>query len=151
MPRSRGTAATANDQQMQGEHALTTAVMAALFALPFTALVGLILLLIATAVAYANPDPDALTTPLSLGVLGLTSVLGGLISARRGQARPLLCGLFSGLLLTLTLFALSLCIGGEGNGSMTLNLPPLAAWGLHAAVVVLEMLGAKLGARRQRQ
>ena len=130
------------------EGGFAAALMAALFALPVTALIGIILILIATVVAYANPDPDLLTTPLALGALGLTACLGGLVAARREPSRPILSGLLSGLLLALLLLAVSLFFGDEARAQLTIGLPPVALWGLHGVVVLAELLGAKLGSRR---
>lgn len=121
---------------------------AALFALPVTAVIGLVLLLIVTAVAYANPDPDSLTTPLSMAVLGLSSLLGGLVAARRGQHKPLLCGGMLGLLFVLLLLVGSLFFSDEARESLTLGLPTPLLWGLHGGVVLLSALGGKLGSRR---
>ena len=122
--------------------------MAALFALPVTAVIGLVLLLIVTAVAYANPDPDSLTTPLSMAVLGLTAMLGGLVAARRGQTASLLCGLLAGLLFTLLLLVLSLFFSDEARAQLTLGLSSPILWVLHGGVVLLSTLGGKLGSRR---
>ena len=123
----------------------------ALFALPVTAVVGLILLLIVTAVAYADPDPDRLTAPLSLAALGLTALLGGLVAARRGQGRSLLCGLTLGLLLTLLLLGSSLFFGEEQRNQLTLGFPAPAIWLLRGGVILLSALGGKLGGRRNSQ
>ncbi len=122
--------------------------MAALFALPVTAVIGLVLLLIVTAVAYANPDPDSLTTPLSMAVLGLTALLGGLVAARRGQTAPLLCGLLAGLLFTLLLLVLTLFFSDDARTQLTLGLSSPVLWMLHGGVVLLSALGGKLGSRR---
>lgn len=130
------------------EGGFAAAFMAALFALPVAVIIGLVLLLIVTAVAYADPDPDRLTTPLSLGALGLTALLDGLVAARRGRGQPLLGGLLSGLLLALLLLGLSLFFGDEARAQLTLGASALVRWGLHGGVVALSLLGAKLGSRR---
>lgn len=124
---------------------------AALFALPVTAVIGLVLLLIVTAVAYANPDPDRLATPLSLAALGLTSLLGGLVAARRGQQKPLLCGGMLGLLLVLLLLTASLFFSDETRELLTLGLSAPLTWGLRGGVVLLSALGGRLGGRRSAQ
>ncbi|MBQ9779649.1 MAG: TIGR04086 family membrane protein [Clostridia bacterium] len=130
------------------EGRLTQALTAALFSLPVMAVLGLVLLLIVTAVAYASPDPDSLTTPLSMGALGLTALLGGLVAARRGGSRPLVCGLLSGLLFNVLLLALSLFFGEDARQSLTLGLSSPLLWGLHGAVVLIAALGGKIGGRR---
>ncbi len=142
---------TSTKEEASAEAGLIRVLSAALFALPVTAAVGLILLLIVTAVAYANPDPDSLTTPLSLAALALTALLGGVVAARRGQGRTLLCGLMLGLLLTLLLLLLSLLFGDEARKQLTLGLTSPVLWLLHGGVVFLSALGGKLGGRRRSQ
>ncbi len=136
------------EDEQASEGGFASAFMAALFALPVAAIIGLVLLLIVTAVAYANPDPDRLTTPLSLCALGLTALLGGLVAARRGRGQPLLGGLLSGLLIALLLLGLSLFFGDEARAQLTLGVSSPIRWGLHGGVVALSLLGAKLGSRR---
>lgn len=145
---SAGSRAKAPSPEAATEGRFASSLMSALFALPVTAIIGMILLLIATAVAYANPDPDLLTAPLGLGALGLTACLGGLVAARREPSRPLLSGLLLGLLLALVLVILALLFGDEARAQLTTGFPPAVLWGLHGAVVLSALLGAKLGSRR---
>lgn len=140
-------AGTRSEPSKEGR--FTTVLMAALFALPVTMIIGLVLLLVVAVVAYNQPDPDSLTTPLSLGVLGLTSVLGGLVAARRGGSRGLLCGFLSGLLFTLLILSLSLFFGDEARSQLALSCSPLLTWGLHIGVVFLEILGAAIGSHHR--
>jgi putative membrane protein (TIGR04086 family) len=108
----------------------------------------LIFLLVAAGVAYANPDPDRLITPLGLGATALTALGGGFVSARRGQAAPALCGLLLGMFLTLLLFGGSLLLSDSTRSALSLGLTGLASFGLHAGVVVLATLGAIIGRPR---
>ncbi len=140
--------AAQNDGETSAEGTFSSALMAALFALPVTAVIGLVLLLIVTAVAYSHPDPDCLSTPLALGAVGLTSLLGGLVAARRGRSRGLFCGLLSGLLFTLLLLGLSLFFGDEARTQLSSGFSAPMTWGLHIGVVLLELLGAKIGGHR---
>lgn len=128
----------------------SVALKAGLFALPVTLLAGVLFLLIAAAVSYADADPDRMITPLGLAALGATSVCGGFVSARKGGQAPVLCGLLSGLCFTLLIFIASLLFGDESRSAMTLGLPAVANWGMHAAVVALEVLGALIGRPRRR-
>lgn len=144
----RSLPATRDGQEPTTEGKLTNALMAALFSLPITMVLSLLLLFIVTAVAYAHADPDSLTTPLALGVLGVSSLLCGLIAARRGHGRPMLAGLLAGLLYTLALWGLSLCFGDEARTTLTLGLSAPAAWGLHGIALLLSLLGGKLGSHR---
>ena len=121
--------------------------VSALFALPVTLVIGLIFLLIATAVAYVSADPDRLSTPLAMSALGLSAMLGGLVSARRGRGQPILCGALLGLLLTVCLLGGSLFYGDDTRAYLTIGLSPIAEWGIHGAVVLLSALGGRIGRR----
>lgn len=147
-PTANRFAATENHGETSAEGTFSTSLMAALFALPITVAIGLVLLLIVTAVAYSQPDPDSLSTPLSLGALGLTSLLGGLVAARRGRSRGLFCGFLSGLLFTLLLLGASLFFGDDTKTQLTLGFSAPLTWGLHIVVVLLALLGAKIGSHR---
>ena len=145
----RPLSSSAAEPEIATEKSFTKALMSALFALPITAIIGLLLLLIVTAVAYGSPDPDALTTPLALGTLGLTSLLGGLVAARRGVTQPILCGLLSGLLFTLLLLGVSLFFGDEAKTQLSLGISSPVVWVLHGGVVLLSVLGGKLGGKKK--
>ncbi len=127
------------------------ALVSSLFAIPVTAVLGLIFLTVGTWVAYSNPDPASLSTPMALGALALTSLLGGFVASRRnGGESAMLCGLCGGCLFTVVLFILSLLFGDEARATMSLGLSSPAAWGIHAGVVGLEILGALIGKPRRR-
>lgn len=121
----------------------------ALFAMPFVLVIGVLFLLICTLVAFRSDDPHVLVMPLSLAALGLTSLMGGLISARRRRGNPLLSGLLCGLFINLLLLGLSLFFGESTTTELTLGYSGLAKWGLHAAATVLSVLGAKFGAGKK--
>ena len=122
----------------------TAILMAALFSLPVTAGIGLILLLATTAIAASTPDPDAMISPLSIGVLGVTALLGGLVSARRCGRDPLLCGLCGGIMFTLLLWVLTLFVD-RTDPALTLGVAGWGRWAMHAAVVILELAGGLMG------
>lgn len=127
------------------------AIAGGLFSLPVTAVLGLIFLTVGTWVAYSNPDPSSLSTPLALGALALSSLLGGLVASRRNSGESAaLCGLCGGCLFSVFLFILSLLFGNEARATMSLGLSAPAAWGIHAGVVGLEILGALMGRPRRR-
>jgi putative membrane protein (TIGR04086 family) len=115
--------------------------------MPFVLVIGFLFLLIGTLVAYRSADPHTLIPPLSLAALGLTSLMGGLISARRRRGNPLLSGLLCGLIMNLLLLGGALLFEGQG---VSLGYSPLMQWGLHAAVAVLSLLGARMGMGRRR-
>lgn len=147
-PRLSDSAADGARESAEETGRFATALRASLFALPVTAVLGLIFLLVAAGVAYANPDPDRLITPLGLCALALTALCGGFVSARRGRVAPALCGLLLGILLTLLLFGVSLLLRDSTRSALTLGLSGPASFGLHAGVVVLALLGAIIGRRR---
>ena len=119
------------------------------------ALVALIVLhlltIAAAAIAYANPDPDALTAPLSLCVLALAPITGGAVAYRIGRRRGvrsrLLCGLVTGAILLICLFALSLCLPDSLSGQW----PRAVSWGLRAGMLIFCILGAAMAAYAPRK
>ena len=116
------------------------------------ALIALVLLTIAAAaIAYANPDPDALTAPLSLCVLALAPMAGGATAFRSGRRRGvrsrLLCGLVTGAILLICLFALSLCLPDSLSGQW----PRAVSWGLRAGMLIFCILGAAMAAYAPRK
>ena len=132
------------------ESGFMSALFAALFALPVTVLIGFALLLIVTAVAYTNADPDALTTPLSLAALGLTALMGGMVSGMRGYRQPLLSALLLGLLLVLLQLGGSLFFSDALREQLTLGGSALWRWGLRVAVLPLSLLGGCIGKNKHR-
>lgn len=127
---------------------LGAAFRGALFALPVSALLDLIFLLIAAGVAHTMPDPDGLITPLGLSALGLAVLCGGLITSRRASRAPLLCGLLFGGLAVVALFAGSLVFSDASRQTLSLGLSAGARAGLYAALVAVSTLGAWIGRRR---
>ena len=138
-----------NAKESSSDGGFASLLMAALFSLPFTVILGLVFLLISTAVAYAQPDPDKFTLPLALGSLSLTALLGGLIAARRRQHHCLICGLLSGLLFTLLLLVLSLFLKNDAQTPINAGLSGALSWAVHIGVLLLEALGALIGSRHR--
>jgi len=135
----------------EGASGFPRAITSGLFALPVTAILGLIFLTVGVWVAYSNPDPASLSTPLSLGALALSSLLGGFVASRRNSGNnAALCGLCGGCVFTAALFILSLLFGDEARATMSLGLSSVASWGVHAGVVALEILGALMGRPRRK-
>ncbi len=113
--------------------------------LGLTVATTLTLSVVAAAVAYRSADPSALLTPLAWGTLGLSSVVGGILAARRNLARPVLAGLLGGVALALLLWVLSWLTGGEGDPTA-----PLADWLVRLGVVVIHTAAAYLSRPRPR-
>ena len=132
------------------ENGLAVSLFAALFALPVAAVIGFILLLIVTMVACANADPDALTTPLALAALGLTSLMGGMVAAIRGYRHPLLSAVIFGLFLILLQLAGLLFYSDELRAQLSMGVPALGRWGMRLSVLPFSLLGGGIGKKRDR-
>lgn len=145
MPRPDNAAEAAKDTSVV--HILASS----LFALPFAWLCGLILVSVMAGLAMTQADPAAMTTPLSLSVLGISSMVGGLIAARRCGHSPLLCGLLFGALFVLTLWVLSFVFGGRGESPLSLNLSFSISLLARAAAIGLAIAGAYIGTRRTKR
>ncbi len=151
LPAPRSEASIGAKASAEGAGGFARAMTSGLLALPVTAILGLIFLTVGVWVAYSNPDPTSLSTPLSLGALALSSLLGGFVASRRnGGNNAALCGLCGGCLFTAVLFILSLLFGDEARATMSLGLSSVASWGVHAGVVGLEILGALMGRPRRK-
>lgn len=143
----RGASAIRQRRTVTEEHTTsgTMAVLsAALFALPFTVGVGLILLCLTAGLLMSVADPDVMITPLAIGILSVTSLLGGLISARRCGSHALLCGMTAGAFFTLLLWILTLFVD-HSDPALTLGVSPWGRVALHAAVVALAGAGGLIG------
>ncbi len=140
----------AEETGISTEGGFVSALFAALFALPVTVVIGCVLLLIVTAVAYANADPDAMTTPLSLAALGLTALMGGMVSGIRGYRQPLLSALLLGCLLILLQLGGSLFFEDTLREQLSMGGSVPLRWGLRLAVLPLSLLGGRIGKPKHR-
>ena len=123
----------------------------ALFALPFAWLCGLILVSVMAGLAMTQADPAAMTMPLSLSVLGISSLVGGLITARRCGRSPLLCGLLFGAFFCVTLWVLSFVFGGRAENPLSLQFSFPISLLVRAAAIGLSVAGAYIGTRRAKR
>ena len=103
-----------------------------LFALPFTVLLGALVLCACTALLLLTPNPIRYTRAMGTACLYITMALGGMLATRfYGRRAPILCGLALGCMLMLllglpTLFLLQ----DESNAAAALLLrllSPLAS------------------------
>ncbi len=99
---------------------------------------GSILLL--SLAAYFYPDPDRIILPLGYLSLALTSFLGGVVAKKRTGGAPALCGLVNGMLLMGLMILLSFFFLPLSH-----NYSALISTLLHAAVLILSVLGALAG------
>ena len=100
---------------------------------------GCILLL--SLAAYFFPDPGSIILPLGYLAVALTSFFGGVVAKKRTGGAPALCGLINGMLLMGVMILFSFFCRSESHGYSAL-ISSL----LHAAVLILSVLGALAGA-----
>ena len=104
---------------------------------------GCILLLSLAACFY--PDPGRIVLPLGYFAAALTSFLGGVVAKKRTGGAPALCGLINGMLLmgVMILFSFFFLSESHGYSALVSSL-------LHAAVLILSVLGALAGTPKQK-
>ena len=100
---------------------------------------GCILLLSLAACFY--PDPGSILLPLGYFAAALTSFFGGVMAKKCTGGAPALCGLINGMLLMGVMILFSFFFLSESHGYSAL-ISSL----LHAAVLILSVLGALAGA-----
>ncbi len=104
--------------------------------LGLTAVMGLLLLTVATAIAYNMTDPAAVMVPLAYGALGVTALAGGLLAGGMNRDCPIQAGLVSGCACAVLLFLLSL-LGGEPSDMIAAR--PAVAWLMRLGVILLHV------------
>ena len=104
---------------------------------------GCILLL--SLAAYFFPDPGSIILPLGSVAVALTSFLGGVVAKKRTGGAPALCGLINGMLLmgVMILFSFFFLSESHGYSALVSSL-------LHAAVLILSVLGALAGTPKRK-
>ena len=107
---------------------------------------GLILVTLATVLAYALPDPSAYVSPLALVALMPSMFIGGFVAEKKVGSSPLLCGILTGG--SLTLFSMLLCLVMRALPSSHYQLWQSAA--LHFAAVAFSVLGAFAGSVKRK-
>ncbi len=106
-----------------------------------TVLAVILLSAVSTMVTLSAPDPVALIPLLSLLSMGLASLIGGILSARRNPSAPLPTGLFSGSVMALLVTVVGLCMGGKSS---------VMTWGMRVSILPIHLLGAYIARPRQR-
>ena len=104
-----------------------------------TLCIGLVLLLLSTALAYAQADPAVLARPLALASLYVSAIIGGYISAKNTD-RPLACAAICGAGTMVLLMLLSFIPFGKSDISPS----PLLTLGMYAGVAAASLAGACL-------
>ena len=140
--------------ERDGAPTLGSLMKCALCALPITAIAGLLLLLLATAILLATKDPNHYHTGVSLALLYLTAFLGGAIATRLYRRRsPLLCGLCEALLLLLLTTAIGFFLPDAWQHDISGGIALLTRVLLLPAAICGALLAArkpKTGKRRRR-
>lgn len=120
----------------------------ALCALPITAGVGLLLLLLTAALLMKTGDPNRYHTVAGLALLYLTAALGGMIATRLYRRRsPLLCGLAEGLLLLLLVTVAAFFLPSDLRGTVARGMAILS----RVMLMPASLLGAMLASRPKTQ
>ncbi len=105
-----------------------------------TILIGMLLLLVCTAIAYFCPDPNATVQVFGLIASALTALFGGFTSIKLHKHSALFCGLLNGLLVSAFMLLLSLFFAKYASG-YSAGISCL----LHMIFLVFSVLGAYLG------
>ena len=108
------------------------------------ALLSVVLLFVATLIAYSTEDPDSMTGALGLAASCISAMAAGFCSVRINRQSALVCGAFSGFLLAFFFFLISLFF----DASAASGLPIFATLGLRGAMIVMSVLGAYAGLHR---
>ena len=115
-----------------------------LLALPFTVLLGALLLSACTALLLLFQDPIRYVRIAALPCLYLTAALGGMLTTRLyGRRAPILCGLACGALLMLCLGIPALLLAQD-----TANAP--LALVMRLLIPFVSLAGALLAARKRK-
>lgn len=101
-------------------------------------LVGTLLSLAATGIAYANDDPDTVTPILGLGAALLSCAAGGFVAARYTKHSALLCGIGCGLSYVLTAFLLSWLLPSTLRGGWSTGFRMI----MYGGTLLFSVLGA---------
>ncbi len=123
------------------------ALRASFFGTLAACLIFVTLILLGTAVAYAQDDPDRWTAPIGYAAAAVTALASGAVASHRNGRAVLLCGLLAASFLLLIFSVLSLfsVFSDLGNNSVGLSL------GLHASLILFAVGGAYIGRRRGRR
>ena len=107
---------------------------------------AIVLLLLTTAVVYAQADPNRFALGGALAVLYLSAAASGIAAARLTKV-PLLSGLVTGAVWLVLILLLALL----SNGSATGEFNPLASILAHAAIPVSSLIGGYLGKKHTKR
>ena len=130
--------------QAQRPQSLYTMMKCVLLALPFTVLLGALLLSAITALLLFSKNPIRYADTGGMICLYLTASLGGALATRfYGRRSPVLCGLALGLLLMLF-------VGISALLTPQADTPTAMALLLRLLIPIASLAGAMLGARKKK-
>ena len=112
-----------------------------------SAVMGLLLITLMTAIAYANPDPSSLVPSLSLISLMLSSFAGGFVSSKTVRSSHFLCGALCGFAMCGVYWLISLLF----HSSSPSDLVPWQAISLRIAIIAFAVLGSLAGGCKKSQ
>ncbi|MBR2848392.1 MAG: hypothetical protein IKB87_02935 [Clostridia bacterium] len=107
---------------------------------------ALILLFVATIIAYAQADPTRVAVPASLGVLYLSTLIGGAVASRLSDVSLLFSAVFGTVYLFFT-FLLSVFPFGDASCGFAV-IPSLLA---RIAIIGAALLGGFIGKKREKR
>ena len=145
--RSRPTALASRAKEASDSPLFLSVLKSGIWGVGASLVMGLILITVGAAVAYANPNPSALIPALSLVSLLPSMFTGGFVTAKKTKDAPLLCGIISGGMITLITMLLAIVLRG-------LPSTGYAFWqsaSLHTAAILFSVLGAFAGTVKLRQ
>ena len=123
---------------------LATMMKCVLLALPFTVLLGALLLSICTAALLLTQNPIHYTRPAAVCCLYLTAFLYGMLATRfYGRRAPILCGLAAGILLMLFLSLPALFLWEDSFNAATALL-------LRLLIPLFSLTGAFFATRKRK-
>lgn len=145
-------ASTHRAAERSGAPNLGSLMKCALCALPITAGVGLLLLLLTTAILMKTADPNRYHAVAGLLLLYLTAAVGGAIATRLYRRRsPLLCGLAEGMLLLLLITAAALFLPDGLHGAPARGIAILTRISLLPAALLGALIAAHRKERRRKR
>ena len=108
--------------------------------------IGFVMTVITALIAYFSADPNTLIQPLAWGASAITALMGGFVTARIHRHSALICGLFSGGIMTCVMILASLFLKSYATGYST-----LISTLLHTAFILLSIIGAFLGLKQPKK
>lgn len=107
---------------------------------------ALVLCIVATSVAYAQSDPDAIMPILAFGATYTASFFGGVVSGKIERERGIVCGMLGGVIFALVLLFVSVF----ARNAYSSGYDFVSALLLRAAVIAVSCVGGIVG-RYKRQ